>query len=469
MRIAALLATVVALTQTWAAWGASVEVAGDRMLVVDGRRTFILGLYEDPADDAVLKQVAAAGFNLVQVPEKVEALDWLQAQGVYGWLNVGGWIDLSADRASREPKLRDVVARFGPHPALLAWEMPDEALWNCWYSAQTWRAGQEPEQQRQAIAGLSDEARKAELLALRNNADACFRKGDYEGMEKTADEIWRRLGKQPPNPDLNLSNAPQRAAGVCQGLIEGSRVVKALDPRHPVWMNHAPRNSIEQLARFNQAADIAGCDIYPVPCYRGGHSDLAERGLPAVGAYTRRMQDAAPGKPIWMVLQGFGWADINACPESERNVFRRPTFDESRFMAYDAVVRGARGILYWGTYSVEKTSEFWANLMKLVRELADLQPVLSAPDAAVEPRISYAETWGSVDRGVQVLPKEADGKTWLVVVNEWPEPREYTLSGLQRLEGVRYVVRGGDGEGTVHDGRLTFRIPGWGVQVLEPR
>jgi hypothetical protein len=60
-------------------WAAPVEIAADRMLLVNGQRTFVLGLYEHPADDAVLRQVAEAGFNLLIGGASREALDRLHA------------------------------------------------------------------------------------------------------------------------------------------------------------------------------------------------------------------------------------------------------------------------------------------------------------------------------------------------------------------------------------------------------
>ncbi|OHB79623.1 MAG: hypothetical protein A2Z25_03485 [Planctomycetes bacterium RBG_16_55_9] len=56
-----------------------------------------------------------------------------------------------------------------------------------------------------------------------------------------------------------------------------------------------------------------------------------------------------------------------------------PSFDESRFMAYDAIVHGARGILYWGSHYL-KSSEFRQSLYALTSELAALQPFLVAED-----------------------------------------------------------------------------------------
>lgn len=449
-----------------AAYGASIDF--DRMMVVDGKRTFVLGLYENPKDDAVLKQVGDAGFNLVQAPVDAAALDRLGSFGLHGWVNTGGCIDFSDDRAGREDQMRKMVETVGGHSALMVWEVPDEALWNCWYMAMDWRRNSEPGQQNTAIAALSDKTLSEELTKMRAEADRLFKRGDIAGFDETADGIWRKLGKE-PKPGMELSLSQQRQDKMCAGMREGYAALRKLDPNHPVWMNHAPRNQLDQLAAFGKATDIAGCDIYPVPEYRTGHSDLADRSLASVGAYTVRMQDSVPGKPVWMVLQGFGWADIATNPsEEDKKVNRRPDFAESRFMAYDSIVRGARGILYWGTAYIEKDSALWADLLKLVRELADLQPVLSAPDADLKIDLTFAQTWGSVDHTVQVLPKKVDGKVWLLVVNECNDPLTYTIQGLSGLDGTVYSDPADERQTRVENGRMTLAIQGHGVQVLKP-
>ena len=94
------------------------------------------------------------------------------------------------------------------------------------------------------------------------------------------------------------------------------------------------------LQRYAEAADIVGCDIYPVPVkHSPGHSDLANRQLSCVGDYTERFRQAGGRRPVWMVLQGFGWRDIQQPAEdAPAEEGRRPTQSESRFMLYDAIV-----------------------------------------------------------------------------------------------------------------------------------
>jgi hypothetical protein len=192
-----------------------------------------------------------------------------------------------------------------------------------------------------------------------------------------------------------------------------------------------------------------------------------------VGAYTDRMQAAAPGKPVWMVLQGFGWGDIQDIQdERERQAMKRPTFEQSRFMAYDAIVHGAPGLLYWGTAYIEKDSQLWNDLLQLATELRGIEHVLTAPKAEGRVQLYVHPTWGSVDRSVQVLAKDVDGKTWFILVNEWNEPLtcEVTYTQANRDGSARAALRDHftGNEVPVEGGTFTTTLRGRGVQVLAP-
>jgi hypothetical protein len=385
------------------------------MLVVDGQRTFVIGLYENPAEDAVLDEVARAGFNLVRASEDLSVLDRLHSRGLFAWINTGGRIELNDNPEERKGQLEDLVTRWGSHPALLVWEVPDEALWNCMLSA-----------------------------------------------------------LQRPGPLLERVRIfNDKAAALSAGMLAGYKVLKQLDPNHPVWMNHAAGNSVQHLAAFGQAADIIGCDIYPLMPYPTHPLDISRSTLAFVGLCTARMGVTAPGKPVWMVLQGMSWGDFNGIFTRKPVPGQRPTFEESRFMAYDAIVRGSRGVLSWGTHYVEKDSPFWKDLMKLARELADRQPLLTAPDAPISPKVD-GRVFGFFPlnakslMGVQALGKVVDGQVWWIVVNEFPASVSYTLSGLEELEGLAYTETTTGRSVAIKGGVLAGAIPRYGVHVLRP-
>ncbi|HOC69234.1 MAG TPA: hypothetical protein PKO23_10520 [Candidatus Hydrogenedentes bacterium] len=401
----------------WSAFAADVAMDADRMLLVNGERTFIMGLYENPAEDAVLEDVAHAGFNLVRSSDDTASLDRLHRHRLYAWINTGGLMQLGPDSIARETQLEEMVARCGAHPALAIWEGPDEGLWMC------------------AVNALSSEGTLKEKTTLFN----------------------------------------KNASALRDGLLAGYEKIKELDPHHPVWLNHAAGNSVRLLEGFGRAADIVGADIYPLMPYPTHPMDISRIGLGWVGVTTSRMQESAPGKPVWMVLQGMSWGylsgELFAIKEEPA---QWPTLEESRFMAYDAVARGARGILYWGTHVLEKDSECWKGILTVVRELADNQSLLTAPDSPVAPTIDawvmgvFPLSLNDNILSLPVLGKTLNGETWWIIVNEYFFPVTYTLNGLDTLEGVVYTDSGSGNEASVRKGALTFSIPRLGIHILRP-
>ena len=391
----------------------------EKMLIVDGKPRFVLGLYENPNDDAVLKEAARAGFNLVHVSPNQAELDRVQKFGMKAWINLGGNLNLSDNSKENRQKLLDMVNKFKDHPALLIWEGPDEALWNKWYLPITYIRATEKPEIKKAIKESGDDP---ELKKMFDRYDDLFRRGMWEEFEVKRTEIWQRLGKTPPRPDIKLTSIRADARESGKGFGRGIDLVHKADPDHVVWLNHAPRNSIKSLRFYGRKADMIGCDIYPVPEeHLMSHSDIDSIRRSAVGAYTDRMRKASPGKAYAMILQGFGWRDIldNLKDEPNKGVGRRPKYEETRFMAFDAIIHGANAIIYWGTAHIEKDSKLWKDIMTVGRELRSLEPALVAPPVRPAPRVLINEVLGSVDgKGVLATLRKSGKDYVLIVVND---------------------------------------------------
>ena len=428
--------------------GSSELLNQDRMLMVNGQPRFILGLYENPKDDAVLKEAVAAGFNLIQCSSDMAALDRVHRLGAMAWVNLGGALDLSSDVTNRHQQLTDIVQRVKDHPALLVWEGPDEILWNNWWGT-TERIHPELESMRTTAAG------KAELEALSRRARDLFERGLYVEFEKVRAEFWSKAGQPSPNPGVRIDDAPARVRKSGEGITAGIQAVRALDSRHVVWLNHAPRNSLDDLRLYNRAADMVGCDIYPAPAnLTVGHSDLLDMSLTSVGAYTERMRQAAPGKACAMVLQGFGWRDLKEQPKEKETavgIGRRPTWAESRFMAYDAIIHGANAILYWGTAYMKPVEDdgttvngrprLWQDLLRVARELRALEPALVAPPLK-SPKVHQAATYGSIDgKGILCSVRRVDDDFVILIVNETGDGLRFSLEGLPAKLNSRTLHR----------------------------
>jgi len=180
----------------------------------------------------------------------------------------------------------------------------------------------------------------------------------------------------------------------------GYEIISSFKPRRAVFLNHAPRNTIDELKPYNVGADIVGCDIYPVP-EKNGHSDMPNQTLSVVGDYTDKMfESALPGQPVWMFLQAYGRG-----PKRQM-----PTYDESRFMAYNAILHGAQGIIYYGLRHLSWPNEMWPQLEKLGRELRSINDVLVAPWAG---ELSKE----ALDQGMEIRHKRVNGEDYLIVAN----------------------------------------------------
>jgi hypothetical protein len=442
-------------------------------LKVNGTARLIIGFYELPKDDEKLKEIAENGFNLVRVPQDVDTLDRVHKHKLYAWICLDSVVKLNDNDAKGEQKLAEIINGFKNYPALLVWELPDEAVWNIWWSRFGWVFSEQQRELRghiEAAKSRMSEIHVTELLSLLERADDYNQRGLYRQAEEIYDNLWAKLELKSPHPDWKMSQCPADADELTDAIARGCRVVRRLDPEHIIWQNHAPRNSISRLWKYNQAVDAVGCDIYPVPFNYGvGHSDLKDTNLTSVGAYTDRMREAAPGKSIWMVLQGFGWRDLSESGKADpdHGKGRRPDPGETRFMAYDAIVHGVNAILYWGTDYIEKDNALWRDLMKVARELRALEPAILGQCPENMPIAAADETFGSVDgQGPRLMLRKTQDQWMLIAVNEYSQSVSFTISNLaDEMEGKTlyrlysneaHTVRGG----TIHDG-----IRGFGVHI----
>lgn len=285
---------------------------------------------------------------------------------------------------------------------------------------------------------------------------------DAESKRERLAGLVADLGEEPGLLCWESIDEPAWGSQNAEGLYEGYCFLRALDQQRPIWTNHAPRNLISTLAHYNRATDIAGCDIYPVPpgC---GHSNLPDRNISVVGGETDKSRRSVNSeKPVFMVIQGFGWAELSRREGGlDRPTAIMPTFAESRFMAYDAVVHGANGLLYWGTHHTEKPSRFWSELRSLVSELAAMHDVLAARRYDGPQR---AELVGD-SPDVLLLHKRLHDHHFIIVVNEADEDRAVTLR-LPGFTGTRLRRLFEDATLQVDSGRVRFTLRSYGVAVL---
>lgn len=161
---------------------------------VSGISRLIIGLYELPKDDEKLKEISENGFNLVRVPQDIKALDRVHKHNLYAWICLGSAAKLATDDDKAEQKLTAIVDRFKNHAALLVWELPDEAVWNIWWSRFGWVFGEQQRELRSHIeAAKSRESGTdvTELLPLLQKAEDYSQRGLYGQAEKSTTACGR--------------------------------------------------------------------------------------------------------------------------------------------------------------------------------------------------------------------------------------------------------------------------------------
>jgi hypothetical protein len=169
------------------------------------------------------------------------------------------------------------------------------------------------------------------------------------------DEIVHALEGHPGLGVWKGADEPAHGHVPAAGLVAVRDRLRTLDPNHPLAIIEAPRNpstakggadrvlTAAALRPYAAACDIHGVDIYPVSVPPGKHAGRANRDISVVGDVTRIVAAAKPGQPIWTTLQ-IAWSGV--LPPRHEVVF--PTLQQARFMAYDAIVAGARGLFFVG-------------------------------------------------------------------------------------------------------------------------
>ncbi len=223
------------------------------------------------------------------------------------------------------------------------------------------------------------------------------------------------------------------------------------DPWRPVYINEAPRGTTDSLRPVMGACDIYGVDIYPIPS-PNPHSGLEDKTATSVGKYTDICRDVTRGrKPIWMCLQGFAWGTLTGSKEIY------PTYNESRFMAFDAIAHGATGLVYWGIWmGKNENKEFLAGLSRILHEVTANGAYL------VGDTVPNETTCGNP--AIRILQKRiADGGGLWIVLNESAKQETFTLEG--RFP-AKLVETGEEELPAPVDGKLTMTLPAYGVRVF---
>lgn len=256
-----------------------------------------------------------------------------------------------------------------------------------------------------------------------------------DGESAKAAKLKRILDLFRNNPGLGYwkgADEPEWGKLPVAALKTAYDIIKQQDPNHPVWIVQAPRGTVETLRPYVDTYDIGGMDVYPVSVPAGVHSRGTNKEISMVGDFTKMMMETQQGeKPVTMTLQ-IAWSGVTK--PGKKLVFPTPT--QERFMAYEAIIDGARGLTFFGgqlptTLNTRDRAlgwnwTFWEHVlepvMKEIGHGSPLEEALTAPDAKLPIRCDGP--------GMEFLARETPGALYILACKRQGNAIEARFSGL---------------------------------------
>jgi hypothetical protein len=286
-----------------------------------------------------------------------------------------------------------------------------------------------------AQPGTPEEGRlRAVIAALKDDPGLAIWKG--------ADEPW--LSGWPPS------------------LLANARAItRAEDPAHLSFVIQAARGSAADLRPYSSVTDLHGPDVFPV------RFRIRQPNLHAVGNWTNLFTRITPSRAVITTL---AVCSSGSDDPAGTGAFVAPSYGQMRYMAYDAIVNGARGLVFFGGQVPGCQSgrdaalgwnwAYWGSVLRpIVGELGSksrLYPALLRPASGPRVRTSDPRT--------QAVARRAGSELWVIAARRGGPRREVTISGLPRSVRGGWVYREGR-RVRVTEGQLTDRFGSWSVHV----
>jgi len=241
---------------------------------------------------------------------------------------------------------------------------------------------------------------------------------------------------------------------------------RAIDPDHLQVIIQAPRGTAADLAPFSAVCEGHGVDIYPVAF------GVPDPDLHQVGRWTHTLRQVTPTRTVFTTLQiCFSGSD----DPNGTGGFVLPTRRQARYMIYDAIINGARGLFFFGGHIAHCLSPadaalgwnwtYWDEVLKaLVEEIgrnSPLHPALLVPGTGLGLRSSDPTTEvrsrrvGTSD--IWVLSARSGAGTARVTITGLPET---ITTGTHHLSKRAVAVR---------HGAFTDTFAQWAVHVYHFR
>jgi hypothetical protein len=244
----------------------------------------------------------------------------------------------------------------------------------------------------EGVQAMLDEAWRNNVYGYGILFHPYFYKGIGKGFDLAA--LERGVEKLKGHPALllwELYDEPDAGVPVAE-LEAACRLVRKLDPNHPVLLNFC---FPAKFAEYSGPCDIVSVDTYPVP-----HAPLT-----LVPETLDKLRATAGRKPMQIALQGYG--DVKG---------RMPTPQELRCMAYLSINHGATAFAVY-SYSegkgyplcLEADPILWSFTRELNREMLLLRDAIVAPVVAVAAPASLDVTMRRTPTGAVAIAVNKTG------------------------------------------------------------
>jgi hypothetical protein len=198
------------------------------------------------------------------------------------------------------------------------------------------------------------------------------------------------------------------------------QIIKANDP---AGFNLIALDRPHDVQFWKDAVDVVGVDPYPLWLPVGNY-------IGEVGEWTRTAVNAVHGsRPVWTIIQFFQADAMSSWPTEQQ------LYD----MSWMAIAEGANGVFYWShgmralgwVRNPAEHAALWSSLVRVTREIKDLEPVLLRPDTQV-----------LISKPEDIVTREktgADGSRYLIAYNQTNDtaPARFILQSPAQSVTVR--------------------------------
>jgi hypothetical protein len=267
-----------------------------------------------------------------------------------------------------------------------------------------------------------------------------------------------------PDAGLGLwkgSDEPFHSGYSASSLAYAYQTTHSLDPQHLTVIIEAPQGTAAQLAPYSAITDVHGVDVYPI-IFKHPRPSLV-----AVGNRTALMASITPRHVVSTTL-----AICNSKSWDHRGTggFVLPTTRQMRFMAYDAIMHGARALFFFGgdnphcftpaDRALGWNWTYWQQLAPLIRQLAPtspLYPALLAPGTGIGLDSNQAT--------IKVISRTTTkGQVWILAENRSSHFHRAVISGLPRWPTTATLYPSGRTQ-VVVDRSIKTTFKPWAIHV----